>query len=131
MMNEIKASEEQVIRFVSENLGIGVFPPFTAMGMERDGQVTAGVVFNCFTGSNIEVTVAGHGWTRSFLREVGEYVFRQIGCIRMTFTTEQEAVARLAERLGGKREGEKRDFYGPGRNGLIIGILKSEYRFLR
>jgi len=49
----------------------------------------------------------------------------------MTFTTEQQSVARLAERLGGKLEGEMRDFYGPGRNGLIIGILKSEYRFLR
>jgi hypothetical protein len=127
----MKISEEQIIRFVSEKLGVGLVPPFTAMGIERDGRVIAGVVFNCFTGTNVEVTAAGQGWTRKFLFQVGAYVFRQIGCIRMTFTTEQQSVARLAERLGGKREGEMRDFYGPGRNGLIIGILKSEYRFLR
>ena len=125
----MKISEEQVIRFVSEKLGVGLVPPFTAMGIEHDGRVIGGVVFNCFTGANVEVTAAGHGWTRKFLRQVGEYVFDQIGCARMTFTTEQEDVARLAERLGGKREGEMRDFYGLGRNGLIIGILESEYRF--
>jgi hypothetical protein len=124
-------SDERVIRFVSDSLQVALYPPFTAIGIEENGTIVAGAVFNCFTGPSVEVTVAGQAWTRKFLAEVGEYVFRQIGCIRMTFTTEQETVARLAERLGGKREGEMRDFYGPGRNGLIIGILKSEYRFLR
>ncbi|WP_011579583.1 MULTISPECIES: GNAT family N-acetyltransferase [Chelativorans] len=100
------------------------------MGIERGGEVIAGVIFNCFTGPNVEVTIAGHGWTRGFLREVGKYVFDHLGCIRMTATTEKSEVIAIATRLGGTVEGVMRDFYGPGRDGTIIGILRNEYRFL-
>jgi len=99
------------------------------MGIERDGEIVAGVVFNCFTGSNVELTVAGKGWTPSFFREVSRYVFEAMGCVRMTFTTEQDEVARLACRLGGKVEGLMRDFYGKGRDATVVGVLKDEFRF--
>lgn len=99
------------------------------MGIERDGEVIAGAVFNCFTGPDIEVTVAGHGWTRGFFKAVGQYVFEQLGCVRLQITTEQEAIARVSERMGGKREGVLRDKFGRGRDGIILGVLDREYRF--
>ena len=122
-------TDDRVARFVGERVNAIIYPPFTCMGIERDGSIVAGAVFNCFTKHDIEVTVAGHGWTKGFLKAVGEYVFRQLGCVRMQVTTEQEAIARVSERMGGKREGLLRDKFGTGRNGIVLGILKSEYRF--
>lgn len=99
------------------------------MGIEKDGGIIAGVLFNHFEGSDLHVTLAGHGWTRSFLTHVGEYVFRQLCCERMTAVTEQPAIVRIAERLGGQVEGRMRNHFGAGRDAFVVGILKEEYRF--
>lgn len=123
------ATDGRVAEFVGRTIDSHIFPPFTCMGIERRGKIVAGVVFNCFTGPDVEVTVAGHGWTRDFLREVGRYVFDQLGCVRAQITTDQEQVARLAERLGGMREGILRNKYGKGRDGIVIGVLEQEYRY--
>lgn len=122
-------TDERAARFVSQRLGLGLCPPFTCMGIERGGRIIAGVIVHCFEGASVHVTVAGTGWTRGFLKAVGAYVYTQLGCLRVTITTEREAVAQLAERLGGKREGVLRDQFGRGRDGIVIGILESEYRF--
>jgi hypothetical protein len=98
------------------------------MGIERAGKITAGVIFHCFEGPNVHVTVAGTGWTRAFLKAVGDYVYGTLGCERMTFTTEQPKVAALAERLGGQVEGLLRSQFGTGRDGIIVGVLKHEWR---
>lgn len=99
------------------------------MGIERDGDVVSGVVFNCYTRTDIHVTVAGTVWPRQFLREVGKYVFSQLKCERITVITHQARVESIAARLGGRREGILRNYFGPGQDGILIGILKAEYRF--
>lgn len=99
------------------------------MGIERGGEVTAGIVFHVFEGPNVHLTVAGHGWTRGFLREVGKYVFGTLGCERFTLTTEKAEVAAMAKRLGGVQEGIMRNQFGSGRDAFLIGVLKHEYRF--
>src|SRR3546814_17755647 len=93
--------------------------------MESGGEIVGGVIFNCLEGASVHVTLAGTGWTRGFLRAVGGYVYNQLGCIRMTVTTENPKVAEYAERLGGKREGVMRSHFGPGRDAIIIGILQT------
>jgi hypothetical protein len=121
---------EPVALFVSMQLGVSICPPYSAMGIERDGAIVAGVIFHCFEGPNVHVTVAGKGWTRRFLEAVGRYVFEQLGCLRMTFTTEHDAVVKLACKLGGQVEGGPlRDQFGLGRDGWIVGILKREWRY--
>lgn len=122
-------TDDRVARFVGERIGSVIYPPFTAIGIERDGEIIAGAIFNCFTGHDVEITVAGKGWTRAFFRAVGSYVFDQMQCCRFQFTTESEDTARLAERLGGVREGILRDKFGPGRDGIVLGVLRGEYRF--
>ena len=124
-------SDERVARFVSERLGVSFCPPFVAMGIERDGAIVGGVLFNQFEGANIHVSVAGSGWTLPFLRAVGAYVFDQLGCLRMTLTTEHEAVADYALRLGGAVEGRMRDYFGEGRDGVIVGVLRKDWKFGR
>lgn len=121
--------DDRVARFVGERVGSIIVPPFTAMGIERDGEIIAGVVFNHYEGTDVHFTAAGHGWTRGFLHEVGRYVFDTLGCIRMTAITEQPQVVRLAQRLGGEVEGLMRDHFGPGRHAFVVGILKADYRY--
>jgi hypothetical protein len=122
-------SDERVARFISAVLGFGLCPPYSVIGIERDGAVIAGVLFNCFEGADVHVTAVGTGWTRGFLQAVGEYVYDQLGCERMTFTTEQPAVAALAQRLGGAVEGRLRSHFGPGRDAIVIGVLRGEWKY--
>ena len=115
--------------FVSEKLGVGFVPPFTCMGTERDGEIAAGVLFNCFEAHDVHLSVAGKGWSRAFLEAVGEYVFTVLDCTRMTFVTEQQMVADLAIRLGGQVEGKMRAHFGPGRDAILLGVLREEWRY--
>lgn len=128
MAHQIVA-DDRVIAFVSSTLGASFVPPFTCMGIEKDGEIIAGVVLNVFEGADVHVSVAGSGWTRGFLADFGNYVFDQLKCERVTAITEQPKVVRLAERLGGVVEGAMRNHFGSGRDAYIVGILKSDYRF--
>jgi RimJ/RimL family protein N-acetyltransferase len=124
-------TDDRVARFVESRYGGKFVPPFTCAGVEVGGDVIGGAVFNVFTGQDIHMSAAGEprAWSRRFLRAIGIYVFRQLGCARITVITEQPAVAALAERLGGKIEGVKRDHFGQGRDAIMIGILAGEWRF--
>jgi hypothetical protein len=122
-------SGEPVARFVSEKLGFGLCPPYTSMGIEKDGEITAGVLFNHFEGHDVHFTAVGSGWTRQFLRMIGHYVFTQLQCERMTAVTGCEDVVRLAGRLGGVIEGRLRNHFGKDHDGIVVGILRQEYRY--
>lgn len=121
--------DDAVARFVGDRCGTIIYPPFTAMGIERDGEIVAGCVFNCFTGYDIAVTVAGERFSRGFVRAVGHYVFHQLGCLRMSVTTERDAVIDYAKRLGAQTEGRKRNHFGKGRHGIVLGILREDWKF--
>jgi hypothetical protein len=120
---------ERVASFVGKRCETIIYPPFTAMGIERGGEIKAGVVFNCYTGNDIAVTVAGEGFNRSFIASVGRYVFDQIGCLRMSITTMKPEVIRIAQRLGAQVEGVKRNHFGKGKHATILGILREDWNF--
>jgi hypothetical protein len=122
---------EGVARFVSESLGFALCPPSDAVGTVRDGKIINGILLSGFDHKDVRITVAGKGWTREFLTALGEYVFGQLGCIRATFVTEQPKVVEYAKRLGGEVEGVMRSHFGPGRDGVIIGVLAEHYRYVR
>lgn len=122
-------TDERVVWFVSAKVGTRFYMPYTAMGVERDGAILGGAVFNCFTGPDVEMTVAGEAraFTRGFYRAVYRYLFGQLGCERVSITTESLDVVRLAERLGAQVEGMKRNCFGRGRDAFLLGILKDEW----
>lgn len=122
---------EPVAKFVSDALDIGLCPPYFALGIEREGRVVAGVVFNCFEGADVHFTAAGTGWTREFMQAIGHYVFVLLDCERMTAVTESPKVAALGVKLGGEIEGRLRNHFGYGRDGIVIGVLRSEYRYAK
>lgn len=120
-------TDDRVALFVAQRTNTRIIPPFTAMGLDKDGEVIGGVIFNHFTGHDVHITVAGTGWSRGFLAEVGHYVFDTLRCLRMTVVTEQPRVVRLAEKLGGEVEGLLRNHFGPDRPAFVVGILKEAY----
>ena len=122
-------TDDRVLHFVSAAIGVSFVPPFTCMGIERDGEIVAGAIFNVFEGADVHVSIAGHGWTRGFCEAVGDYVFDQLRCERMTAKTEKIEIVRFAERLGGQVEGLLRNHFGPGRDAFLVGILRDEWRF--
>ncbi|MFT8541429.1 GNAT family N-acetyltransferase [Acetobacter sp.] len=115
--------------FLKDRLGVTFFPPFTVMGLEKDGQIIAAMLFNVYTGPDIHVTIAGSGWTRRLLREMGQYLFDILQVERFTAVTEKQNVIDFVERVGGKREGVLRNHFGRDRDGVIIGVLADEYRY--
>lgn len=122
-------TDERVALFVSEACNVSFVPPYTCMGIERNGQVIGGVIFNVFEGPDVHVSIAGKGWSASFMTAVGEYVFSDLKCDRMTAITESAEIVRIAQRLGGQVEGCMRNHFGKGRDGFIVGILKEEWKF--
>lgn len=124
-------SDERVARFVSDGIGRGIVPPYVAVGLENDaGEIVTGVIFNCFHHPDVHMTAVGSTWPRTFLSGLGEYAFSRLGCERVTLITEQEHVVKLGQRVGGKIEGVMRNRFGPGRDGVVVGILKDDYRYL-
>lgn len=125
-------SSPNVAEYVGQKVGTTIVEPFTTLGIERDGAIIAGVVFNVWTGPDVQITIAAEpgGISRAFLRRVGHYATNELHCIRATIETEQAHVADIALRMGGRVEGVKRDLFGEGRDGTVIGILKKDW-FLR
>ena len=122
-------TDERVARFVAERCGVIVAAPYTVMGIERNGKIIAGVVFNYYTKNDIAVTVAGERFNREFIAAVGRYVFDQIGCLRMSMMTEQPKVIEIAKRLGAQTEGIKRNYFGKGRDATMLGILREDWGY--
>ncbi len=122
---------DDVARFVASRLDFVLCPPYTSMGIERDGEIVAGVLFNNFEGCSVHATMAGSGWTKGFIQALGRYVFDQLGCDRFTCITERPDVVDYVQRLGGQVEGRLRDQFGKGRDASILGVLRDEWRYGR
>jgi RimJ/RimL family protein N-acetyltransferase len=80
--------KERVGDFVSSMVGGANWGAHTAIGLERDGELIAGVVYDTYTGPSIAMHVAaipGRRWmVREFLCAVFRYPFLQLGCDRIT-----------------------------------------------
>lgn len=121
-------SDQRIADYVCARTGIVLTGSYSSLGVIADGKIIGGVAFNCFTGNDVHVTVAGEprAFTRIFMRRVARYVFGELGCLRISITTEQPRVIEIAKRLGAKIEGAKRDHFGKGRDGVMLGLLKDE-----
>lgn len=126
-------SDDRVSAYVCQRTGIRLAPgQYTQLGIIQEGEVTAGIVFSHYSGSDISLTVAAArrgAFTKTFLVRVGVYLWDELGCSRITFLTEQPRVVELAIQLGAKVEGTKRDAFGPDRDATMLGLLASEWPF--
>lgn len=122
-------ADERVAKFVSDKLGFGLCPPYVAIGLERGGEIVAGILLNHFEGADIHATVVGKVWSRGLLKAASAYVFDQLGCERITAVTRNDKAVEFAKRLGGQIEGRMRNHFGNGHDGVLIGIVRDEARY--
>ena len=113
------------------------FKPCSTIGFMRDGQLVAGVLFNNFREScrDVQLTIAADtpSWIgKDSLRVIFEYVFIQLGCVRLTVSIakKNKRPRRLAEGLGFKYEGNLRKGFDGVEDCIIYGMLHSECRWI-
>ena len=110
---------------------------YQTIGLERDGELVAVVVYNFYSGADIAMHVAavpGKRWlTRDFLRAAFRYPFAQLECQRVTgYVPASNAVALAVDRhLGFVYEGRLREALPGGEDVIVLGMLKRECRFWR
>lgn len=107
----IAQPKEYIASFVSLMGGGGPFREYTALGLMRNGELVAGVVYNFYTGTNICMHIGakpGRMWlNREFLHAAFDYPFNELGCRRVTglVPKKNKDARRFDEHLGFKLEG--------------------------
>jgi RimJ/RimL family protein N-acetyltransferase len=106
----------------------------TAIGLERDEQLIAGVMFDHFNGRSVAMHVAGEGghWmTRDFARACFGYAFSQLGVKKVLgfVDSENQAAQRYDEHLGFRLEAVITDA-GKRGNLLIYSMTPDQCRWL-
>lgn len=111
--------------------------PYSALGLlDRRGYITAGVIFNNFTRTDVHSHIATLG-VRSlnahFLRECFRYIFDQLGCARCTVmvASSNERSITFVQKLGYVHEGTLRESFVNGDDAHVFGMLRRECRWLR
>lgn len=105
------------------------------IGLERDGDLIAGVIFEGYNPFNIFMHVAavpGARWlTRDYLRACFRYPFVQLGCKRVTGWVEESNMAarRFDEHLGFREEARLRCAARDGGDVILYVLWREECRY--
>lgn len=132
------ANEEEKNRvgeFVSSVLNVAWVPEkFAAVGWEIDGKITAGVIYENYSGRNVFMHIAsiGNYWsTKTFLYYVFSYPFNQLRVNRLTAVVEStnEKCCKFCEHLGYKEETRLKDAGATG-DLIFYTMLKDECQWI-
>lgn len=108
---------------------------YVCFGLERDGELRVGVVFEGFTGTSANIHAAAvnaHAFTRAFFEVVFGYAFNQLKLKRLTglVSAKNAAALRFDRHLGFEDEAVLKDGCEDG--DVIVLVMRPETcRFLR
>lgn len=137
MKSMVYGQDARVRSWVSERIGEELGDSDVAIGVEEDGQLIAGVVYNMFTRASVSMHVAaepGKRWTtKEFMFRFFAYPFLQLNCNRVTgLVRASNMVARkFDEHVGFIQEGVIRQAFEDGEDAILYGMLKSECKWIR
>lgn len=128
---------ELVGQYVGEKCG-DTFDPGTyqALAVINDqSQFVAGVVINMYSGYDCRISCATEtsaAWRDNVMRGVFNYIFIQLGCVRVTAMVRKgnKRSRKFLEDLGFVLEGNLRLGYDGVKDALVYGLLASECRYL-
>lgn len=104
----------------------------TAIGLERDGQIIAGVIYERWNGRSIVAHIAIEGRvTAAFIAAIFDYPFNRCGVQKIIcpITTDNERSIRLAKNMGFREEARIADA-APTGDLLLFTLPKNNCRFL-
>lgn len=126
----------RVMRYVADRIGEDEILRCAGIGLEEDGELIAGVLFQDHCGPNILMHVASDSskrWmTPAYLCASFRYPFEQLGVRRITGLVRADnfAAQKFDEHLGFVREGVMREAASDGMDMIVYGLLKRDCRFL-
>lgn len=123
-------------QFVRQYVPVAVSGDMKAIGLERDGELVAGALYEGCSGPSVWVHIAlkpGTLCTRQFLWRGFGFPFVDLGCKRISGYIEARNAAsrRVAEHLGFKQEAVLRGAASDGGDSLIYVMWRQECRFLK
>lgn len=136
MKKIILMQSEKVIHWLAGKLGEKPCDKAIGIGLESNGELQAGVVFESSMQNSVCMHVASNGtrhWmTPAFLAFCFRYPFLQLKCERITGLVRADNMdaQRFDEHLGFVREGRLRRACTDGTDLIVYGMLKEECRFL-
>lgn len=137
-MSLVYGKDEEVAIWVGKQLmrDAGAFIPCKAIGIEKNGKLTAGVVYNQYQhGLLIEMSIASidKSWaTRHNLKALFSYPFIQLNLKRVQAlcSLKDEGVQMFLKRLGFTQEGSHPCAYHDGGDALSFGMLKHQCKWI-
>lgn len=123
---------DQVFSFVQSRIpGLERSPGMSAIGLERDGSIVAGAVYEGFNGVNMWVHLAGlpgRSWlNREFLHAGFRYPFIQCGVQRLSgYVNASNTDARRFDEHVGFREEARLQGAAPDGGDVIIYVMRKE-----
>jgi RimJ/RimL family protein N-acetyltransferase len=136
MSTRIVSDPGRVWAFVKERVPIQCVAGMKGLGLERDGELVAGVVYEGFNGKNVWMHVAaepGAKWmTREYLRYCFHYPFNEMGVQRVTGYVEasNELARRFDEHLGFRQEAVLKGAATDGGDVILYVMWKDECRYV-
>ena len=135
MAYQLVLDPARVFAFVSERVALQPIGGAKGIGLERDGEMIAGVIFEGYTGHNIWMHVAAepgsHWLTRDFLRAVFTYPFVQLGVDRVSghVDASNAEARRFDEHLGFQPEATLKGAARDGGDVILYVMWKKDCRY--
>ena len=133
----IYGHEDRFLPWAAARIGIpGFRRDAYCIGLEREGELVAVVVFDCFSDCDCNMHVAsdgtGHWLNRMFLLASFSYPFGQLGLRRVTgmVPARNDAALKFDQNLGFVREGYHKNAL-PDDDIISLGMLRENCRFFK
>jgi len=136
MASRIVGDVARVLEFVRTLMPMNDVEHMKGLGLERDGQLVAGVLYEGFNGQNVWMHVAGapgSKWmTRDYLRYCFQYPFNEMGVKRVSgyVNASNTAARRLDEHLGFKPEATLTGAAPDGGDVILYAMWRKDCRYV-
>ena len=137
-MNKIIFNDnKRVVKFVNKFQPINGGPDVQGIGLEKDGELIAGVLYDDYNGSNVWMhvaAVAGKRWlVREYLYICFRYPFQQLDLNRVTGWVEEtnKDAVRFNEHLGFKKEAVLRKAGRYGQDVFLYVMHKQDCKWIK
>jgi RimJ/RimL family protein N-acetyltransferase len=136
MSTLIYGQEDRLLPWAQERIGVSFRRDAYTLGLERDGQLVAVVVFDSFGETDCAIHISSDGsraWmSKELLISAFSYPFVQLGLLRVTgfVPASNEAALRFDEHIGFVREGYHPKAGPKGSDLISLGLLRKDCRFI-